>query len=744
MTDFVKHRLFSENDNSASSGSTGTLTPTSITYAALLSLYNAGTMTPGFYKITDRADMGIVVEAVSEDKLALEGTGLFLVADYQGVGTYPSGLYTQLGIWHAGLTPSLAVEVCIWNGLHYVYAGPGNDEPGTSGCWTVYAKATQAAGSDLGYILDADAIEYRIDTDAILSRKDKRGNFVENINPSIDYFQWGSDQNTSNYVSQQATLGNLNSRGGFGYNILTSVAYVSADNTHLGSVQGNYFSGMQTDSAQGTFTVNMNAGKVLAGCIVESNTNITFDPATNYRGLFIPERYSKINKTYAQLVALYNAGTMLTGLYNITDRGDAGLIVEAVSGSKLNPVGTGYFLNPDFQNVGGYGGVVGLTGIAYTSTRGLWEAATEITTITYSNLTGGTFTVGTTVYGGAGETGLVVSDNGVNSMTIYRTSDNVFTAASVIGDGISIDADVDSVANSNAYFDGMVVFWNGLHYQVVDSDLFDGTDPATNVTAFTLLDKATANVGYETELNYIEYDLLSDTIIRRKDKRGNSVAFASLSTFQFGNDAVANNTIDGTMDNLNGFFVSCKNNYIGNYITYTTIPVSGASQTHDNNRIYNVFADTNSNISVTMNPNEGGCYGNIINAIGTIDFSNTSWDPTNGILFPGFASNFLEYYSIDGLTTMDLGANQAHVGEVVLSSANATESIDLFAGFKPGVPVRFMPESGLTVTFVHGTGANQPRCNGAANKVINGTNGDSIQFVKRQDGFIYQSNGNTF
>jgi len=84
--------------------------PTDILYVNLLDLLNTSTLVPGLYKITDRADQGIIVRAVANNKIENYGDGIFLNGDYGSLGFF-SGNYSgvaaltgiavgnKLGVW---------------------------------------------------------------------------------------------------------------------------------------------------------------------------------------------------------------------------------------------------------------------------------------------------------------------------------------------------------------------------------------------------------------------------------------------------------------------------------------------------------------------------------------------------------------------------------------------------------------------------------------------------------------------
>ena len=93
-------------------------------------------------------------------------------------------------------------------------------------------------------------------------------------------------------------------------------------------------------------------------------------------------------------------------------------------------------------------------------------------------------------------------------------------------------------------------------------------------------------------------------------------------------------------------------------------------------------------------------------------------------------SNFDVTISITSVTTLTNSATYGgHVGIIYLTSSNATETINLFANAPQNQPFRIYPVSGLTVTFTHATGANQPILKGAANKSINGTKGEWVEIT---------------
>ena len=193
----------------------GSSTPTDITYGGLFALYNAGTMVPGtFYNIINRADNGIVVQAVSASELALNATGIFLNPDFQSVGDY-SDVFAETGITYTSTQGvwTAAGEAGYANGMIVFYfrshwqviddlSFDGNSPDSNPTAYQVLQKTT----SNFGYIREADYIEYSLVADAFLRRKCKRENDIIGA-VNIDVFQWGRDVVSNNIASGIANSG---------------------------------------------------------------------------------------------------------------------------------------------------------------------------------------------------------------------------------------------------------------------------------------------------------------------------------------------------------------------------------------------------------------------------------------------------------------------------------------------------------------------------------------------------------
>lgn len=252
----------------------------SILYADILILKNSNTLLEGsFYLITDKADAGIIIQAISNNKLSLKGNGLFLVPDFQDVGTYtatPAPKGTNRKVWslaeQAG-APYANNDIAFWDGIMYqVIDDTLFDTNSPDANASAYEALTKNVNN--GYILDVDAIIYNFEDDKILERSDKRGNKISGY-AQIE-FQWGNNLCYSNTtVGYDAMFVCVNSKGII-YNNLVINGDISLDNTHLGSLIYNRFT-----SPLG-ITCSLNLGVSVQFCIFDNIINSTLDPAVSY------------------------------------------------------------------------------------------------------------------------------------------------------------------------------------------------------------------------------------------------------------------------------------------------------------------------------------------------------------------------------------------------------------------------------------------------------------------------------
>lgn len=195
-----------------------------VSNAQLLTLIGTNAVVPNtWYLVSDALftftaldTVPILVQGVTTNAVSLEGSGIFLNADYQKVGNYSgvSGFVGNLGVWQLGLIVGTG-NVVIWNNIQYVNITGVNGltPPDVDAVnWTRLTKSVTK-----GYIQEVDDITYRPSPNSILSRNDKRGNKIENniityltTLEAFFVFQWGNNQVQSNTVNSESFFSCLN------------------------------------------------------------------------------------------------------------------------------------------------------------------------------------------------------------------------------------------------------------------------------------------------------------------------------------------------------------------------------------------------------------------------------------------------------------------------------------------------------------------------------------------------------
>ena len=192
----------------------------SVTYSSLSSLISTNAVQIGqnylisnaIFLIDANETVPIMVKGIATNGVSLEGSGVFLNADYQQVGNYSgvSGFVANIGVWTSALTP-VANDVCMWRNYHYKNLTGANgvlppDSDFTN--WIILAKNVTN-----GYIQEIDFILYDVSTNYIKYREDKRLNKVDN-NPTtygttdeaFFSFQWGNNEVQNNIVSGESVF----------------------------------------------------------------------------------------------------------------------------------------------------------------------------------------------------------------------------------------------------------------------------------------------------------------------------------------------------------------------------------------------------------------------------------------------------------------------------------------------------------------------------------------------------------
>ena len=201
----------------------------SLTYSSLSSLISADDVQIGQNYLVSNAiflvnttdiyaseNVPIMVKGIATNGVSLEGSGIFLNADYQQDGDYSgvSGFVANIGVWTASLTP-VANDVCMWNNFHYKNLtganGVANPNVDTTN-WVLLSKSVTN-----GYIQEIDFILYDEATNRIIFREDKRLNQVDKNDSYGDdnyetfaLFQWGNDNVQNNIVKGYSVFKNFN------------------------------------------------------------------------------------------------------------------------------------------------------------------------------------------------------------------------------------------------------------------------------------------------------------------------------------------------------------------------------------------------------------------------------------------------------------------------------------------------------------------------------------------------------
>jgi len=340
-----------------------------------------------------------------------------------------------------------------------------------------------------------------------------------------------------------------------------------------------------------------------------------------------------------------------------------------------------------------------------------------------------------------------LSDKGDKGIILLAVAPNQF---SLEGQGIFLNPDFQGVGdysgvsgynvtrgvwyedgeNLAIFVNGDIVFWNGLHYKLVDDQSVNLTNPSLNGGAYEVLPKSTANVGYIEEVDFILYDFDNDIIIERHDKRRNVVkkhlGAPNITNFQWGNDTVKGNTIN-TLAYIN--CINQKGSMYNNVFTNTTISMSNFTGTLSSCNIFNLSSFNLVDSTATFQY----CYFDYQNIAISIDsgtFNNNSISPLGST----FEANLLTSDYEAGTETLTIPSNLNYVGIFTLDKNIAVADPILKIINPCDHRIRIYSEQGGSNTFKH-TAANLAVIDdlisdAAAANVLNGDYNDFIEYEK--------------
>ena len=262
----------------------------SVTNAQLLTLIGSGSIVGGqFYLVTDAlySNGGVVVQGVQINKTTtVNGSGIFLNADYQGVGNYSNVLsyVNNVGIWGVFAAPAGFVtgSVAIYNNTNYLSLNGvwASDPTTTPAAWVALSKSPTN-----GYITAIDQVRYNILTNQVVYRADSVGNevdlYISGLVNSLTSFQWGRTTVTKNKVRGNSYINAPNSYCTFTGNTLENGTLTDATikNVSVGVYQANQINGVSNLSCTGN-----NNGSIV-GNQIERGVDVVLQNVTGAGGL---------------------------------------------------------------------------------------------------------------------------------------------------------------------------------------------------------------------------------------------------------------------------------------------------------------------------------------------------------------------------------------------------------------------------------------------------------------------------
>jgi len=311
----------------------------SLTNAQMLGLMASGTVLPGqFYLVTDggNSDLGVLIQGVTTKSTTVGGAGLYLNADYQGIGVYTSvpSYNVFKGIWSTYALSVSIGDVVVYDNLNYLNkTGSWGGAPSSDTTnWGALPKNVTK-----GYILELDVVRYDVQTNIIKYRADKRYNEVEYYaggpDLSTNLFQWGRNLCTGNKVLSGSYMNCTNSCATFTNNTMIG-AWMQDNSTSEspGSFIGNVLfpsSRIVCSETQGNVYRNRLIGsetKIQITTLIESGSAVSENDLSEDSSILC---ISLANTSYVRKNTLKSSNIEIDYL-------DSGIIQESVLSNQSN------------------------------------------------------------------------------------------------------------------------------------------------------------------------------------------------------------------------------------------------------------------------------------------------------------------------------------------------------------------------------------------------------------------------
>ena len=403
-----------------------------VTNAQLLTAISGGTLVQGdFYLVTDvsNANPYVMLQAITTNAIATDGSGYFLNADYQNVGVYSgvSGFVAQTGLWNNAGTYVVG-DVVIWNNFHWKnISGANTGNPSdTPADWEQLSKSLTN-----GYIQEVDFVVYDPSTNLIKTRYDFRNNEIDYYDNgsgriTLDDFPFGNDNVTYNKIKGSSRCYFCNSPSLFTANYSMDSLLIDSTNISSGTTGNVYrntlnnFASLNITSNQGDVSDNnLESGGSITITLASSTSIISINSLTTA---------GSINVTSNDGNVTYNK---ISGEGYISMTSNSGSISENIVGTQsgisiVNTIGASNGINSNVINSSSYISVGTLAGTSYISENNISASSyikvDDAVTLTNSYIKQNTISANSYIEVTANATGNNIWQNFLNSYSYLTTT----------------------------------------------------------------------------------------------------------------------------------------------------------------------------------------------------------------------------------------------------------------------------------------------------------------------------------